>query len=392
MTEGWLWTGQYPEAQRILEHGNNQSMELDENLIDAHWTKDNNGRPQFFIINEAIISKLCILGEECEPCFEGAQITKVQFSFEDGFKETLFSMMNELKEMLNEGGTPVFTTYAVEIGDALWSALYDYLIATHPHSENEWSSQYRIEGIYEEGDQKFTILRDNSTGEYFRLNFTISEEGYDFGGELIAVEKEFVPVEEAPQFSLEDYDAFVAQYAESKKSTEEPEEMCPECGKPLAECECKPEGKKNEYILEEIVEYMELSEKFTELENQYRDLENAHNELTSAKEALEAEIKELKEFKLVVERKEKQAMIDDEAFAGLSAVDKEDVITNIDSYSLDDIEAKLSVLCKRNGISFGKEVDTSPAAPSVYHLGTLPADDDTIPAWVKAVLDKQKTM
>ena len=57
MTEGWLWTGQYPETKRILERGNNHSMELDENLIDAEWTKDSNGEPQFFIINEAIISK-----------------------------------------------------------------------------------------------------------------------------------------------------------------------------------------------------------------------------------------------------------------------------------------------------------------------------------------------
>ncbi len=59
-------------------------MELDEKLIDAHWTKDANGKPQFFIINEAIISKLCILGENCEPCFEGAQITK--FSLDENFK------------------------------------------------------------------------------------------------------------------------------------------------------------------------------------------------------------------------------------------------------------------------------------------------------------------
>ena len=34
MTEGWLWTSQYPECQRIIEHGNNQSMELDENTLD----------------------------------------------------------------------------------------------------------------------------------------------------------------------------------------------------------------------------------------------------------------------------------------------------------------------------------------------------------------------
>ena len=87
VTEGWLWTGQYPECQRILTEGNNHSMELDEKIIDAHWTKDENGKKQFFIINEGIISKLCILGEDTEPCFEGSQITKVQFSFEDGFKQ-----------------------------------------------------------------------------------------------------------------------------------------------------------------------------------------------------------------------------------------------------------------------------------------------------------------
>jgi hypothetical protein len=72
MTEGYLWTGQYPECSRIITQGNNQSMELDEKIIDARWTKDENGNKQFFIINEGIISKLCILGEDYEPCFEGA--------------------------------------------------------------------------------------------------------------------------------------------------------------------------------------------------------------------------------------------------------------------------------------------------------------------------------
>ena len=54
------------------------------------------------IINEAIISKLCVLGEECEPCFEGSDIRSpsIYFSFDDGFKETMFSMMKELKELL----------------------------------------------------------------------------------------------------------------------------------------------------------------------------------------------------------------------------------------------------------------------------------------------------
>ena len=75
MTEGYLWTGQYPECQRIIDKGNNQSMELDEETLDGSWTKRKNEKFEFFIINEAIISKLCVLGENNEPCFEGSQIT-----------------------------------------------------------------------------------------------------------------------------------------------------------------------------------------------------------------------------------------------------------------------------------------------------------------------------
>ncbi|MBQ9657354.1 MAG: hypothetical protein IJV31_01130 [Clostridia bacterium] len=47
-------------------------MELDEDTLSAFWSKDSNGRPEFFIINEALLSKLCILGDDNEPCFEGS--------------------------------------------------------------------------------------------------------------------------------------------------------------------------------------------------------------------------------------------------------------------------------------------------------------------------------
>lgn len=129
MTEGWLWTGQYPEALRILSQGNGQSMELDKNLINAWWTKDGNGKPMFFIINEAVMSKLCILGQDNEPCFEGASITSVQFSLTKDFNYQLQKMKDQLTELLNnKGGAQVFTTYAVTVGDSLWTALYSHLM------------------------------------------------------------------------------------------------------------------------------------------------------------------------------------------------------------------------------------------------------------------------
>ena len=96
VTEGYLWTGQYPECQRIIDNGNNQSMELDNNSLDGTWTNFNNGKPKLFIINEAIVSKLCILGENCEPCFEGSNITPTHFSFDNGFNK--FIVIHDEKE------------------------------------------------------------------------------------------------------------------------------------------------------------------------------------------------------------------------------------------------------------------------------------------------------
>jgi hypothetical protein len=37
-----LWTGQYPEAKRVIERGNNQSMEFDEDHFSGDWTKPDN--------------------------------------------------------------------------------------------------------------------------------------------------------------------------------------------------------------------------------------------------------------------------------------------------------------------------------------------------------------
>ena len=393
-------------------------MELSEKYLDATWTKDDNGKPQFFIINEAIISKLCILGEDCEPCFEGSQITKVQFSFEDSFKDQLFSMMNELKELLKEGGAEkVFTRYAVEIGDGLWNALYSHLEKTYPDAKNCYCSIYRIEGIFEEKGQKFAVIQSRTDMKYYRLNFAIAEDtGFVPSETLIEVTKSYTPAEE-PQFALEAVNEFETEYAKNKKEEEdktdkdvdsnsennsegeeencpkcgkpqsececEAEEKCPECGKPQAECECEEEGK-SKYNLEEVVEY-------TELKAQYEELQTKYSALEIECENLKAEISPLKEFKLVAEKKEKQAMIDQ--FYMLSDEDKADVVANIDTYSLDDIEAKLSIICVRNKVSFDLDENKNSGDPTVYNLNNGDSNDDAaVPAWVKSLRNTAKTM
>ena len=388
MTEGWLWTGQYPECKRIVDKGNNQSMELDEDTLDAAWTKNDNGKPQFFIINEAIISKLCTLGVENEPCFEGSNITAptIQFAFEDGFKEQLFSMINELNNLLNKGGEKVFTRYSVEVGDALWDALYSHVEGT-----------YGIESVCEEGEQKFAVLTADE--KYYRLDFSVSEIGTVTYGEIVPLE-DYTPAEE-PQFSAES----VAEYAskrKKKKEDEEEEEKKKDDGeepKKDSDSEKKPpfekkkendsdddddeddeekkkkkKGKKDKYNLEEIQEYVELSAQYSALETNYA---NAQSKISD----LEAQINELTEFKKGIEKKDKEAMI--AKFYMLSDEDKKDVVANIDTYSLDDIEAKLSIICVRNKVSFNLDEDKR-EDPTTYNLGGE-GNDDGVPAWIKAM-------
>lgn len=329
MTEGWLWTGQYPECQRILDKGNNQSMELDEQLINAHWTKDKNGKPQFFIINEAIISKLCILGEDCEPCFEGAQISKVQFSFEDDFKAQLFSMMNEIKNILNEGGASNMEEETVVVTEE------PVVDATLPVEE--------------------PVVENPVT------------------------EEEVPPVvEEEPAVE------YKADDDKKEDDKEGKEEKCPECGKPKDECTCE-EDKKAQYNLDEIPEYVELANKYSVLEGNY-------NTVVAEKEAMNSELAELRIFKANAERKDKEAMINQ--FYMLSDEDKADVVANIDTYSLDDIEAKLSIICVRNKVSFDLEEDNQDngADPVTYNLTGDMIEDTSVPAWVKAAMAVAKDM
>lgn len=110
MTEGYLWTAAYPEVTKAIEGGKGQSMELDPETLEGRWATDNNEGIEFFIINEATITKLCILGDDVEPCFEGAAVTSPEvsknFSLGEDFAKTLFSMMEELKNALqNKGGS-----------------------------------------------------------------------------------------------------------------------------------------------------------------------------------------------------------------------------------------------------------------------------------------------
>jgi hypothetical protein len=77
-------------------------------------------------------------------------------------------------------------------------------------------------------------------------------------------------------------------------------------------------------------------------------------------------------------------------FCMLSEEDKQDVVDNIDKYSVEDIENKLSVICFRKKINFSLN-DSNPNTTvniDAFSMTEPQATSD----WVKAVVDTQKEM
>lgn len=386
--EVYIWTTAYPESQRVFDKGNNQSMELNNDSIGGAWTKRANSQHEIFIINEALIEKLCILGEDFEPCFEGASVQAqfaLQFNKEiEQLKTSLFSLMNEVKDALNdEGGAKMeFTTYMVEIGDALWCAIYNYLETTYPR-ENDCGSIYGLRGIYEEGAQKFAILQSRGENKLFRMDFSWTESGLEVTDTMREVVVEYVPVD-SYAFSMEDNDNYAKNNEKEEDNSDKEDNPDSDNDTEENEEEDDPEDEdddeKKSYSLDEIPEYVELNEKYSAIVEERDRLNQQISDLT-------AQLESLKEFKLKAERVEKEAKIAE--FFMLSDDDKAEVINNIDNYSVEEIEAKLSVICFHNKVSFAdpseeEEKDGNNPIPTNFSLQGL-EDNDSAPEWVKAV-------
>lgn len=82
-------------------------------------------------------------------------------------------------------------------------------------------------------------------------------------------------------------------------------------------------------------------------------------------------------------------MID--SFFMLNDEDKKDVVEHIDTYSLDDIEAKLSIICVRNKVDFNLDKDEKDDQPKGLFNLENPADDN-VPEWIKAVRETAKKL
>ena len=360
MTEGYLWTGQFEECQRVLENSNPQSMELDEKTLKGYWSTDNNKGVDFFIINDAVFSKLCILGDDVEPCFEGANVSapnlSSQFSKDDEFAKSLFTMMSELKFALNnsEGGKPMHNEIQNELDNNVASTSF----------ENQDNVEAPVTQFDESGEAGAGDSSDSQASAEDGVPEASTEEGE--AAVLTAseppVNDEEKALEDDTEVSLKKKPEEFAKEKdkEEKSETEKSEDNTEDEDKKDFACK-EDEDKKDKFSLEQQLE---------ELQTQFA--------------ALQAENAELLAFKQKVEEKEKDELI--ASFYMLSDEDKKDVIDNKANYSLKEIKAELSMICVDKKVNFNLENAASvEEAPVTFNLNSHQAD--TLPAWLKAVED-----
>lgn len=121
------------------------------------------------------------------------------------------------------------------------------------------------------------------------------------------------------------------------------------------------------------------------------DYEQKYNDLESKYALVIEELNELRSFKARIENEQKDELIG--KFYMLTDEDKADVIANKAKYSLDEIEARLSVICFRKKVNF--DLDTSDKNEdntednveiTTYNLSE---DECAMPAWIKEALARQ---
>ena len=331
MTTGYLWTGQYEECKSVVEGGKPQSMELDEESLEGHWSTNSKTGMDFFIINDAIFSKLCILGEDVEPCFEGSSITAPEVSktftkMDDNFKKTLYAMMQDLKFAL-EGGQKMIIDEAETKVTKTEDIETEATVEEETTLETEESSEDK-----DTEDQSVLAENDNSIEDQSsQENFTKADDKDE--------EEESKDANDSKKDS------------ESEEDDEDKEYKCGGSDK-----------KEKSYSL--------LETELAETKAAYADLEQKYQVLV--------------EFKKQIDNEKKDALIN--SFYMLSDEDKADVIENKSNYSLDEIESKLSVICVRKRVNFDLE-DTSKKEEVVENVTTYNMNDvePTTPAWIAAI-------
>lgn len=305
-----LYTGLYEEASEIT--GKAQSMELYAPSIKGEF-KYIEGK-KVFVYTDACFLGLQVLGDEVEPCFEGASFYSLYTSLKQMVETFEKYNLSHLKDDKREENMVL----NFKLSDRQKHSMLFDLLNPNFNEEGEWIIEYTICDVYDE----YAIVYNYEDQSYERVYYTKNDEN-----DSLVIDSKIkvfiVDVTEEEKKTLETVQALNGgTYEKLDETFAKVEEL---------------EREKSEFstkIEEQETAMATLTTEKENFENQFNDAQNTISSLTE-------EINGLKEYKLAQENNEKEVVIDK-----YSARLDEEIIKKyskkLSEYSVSDLEKELA--------------------------------------------------
>ena len=319
-TDVYLFTGLYKqEAFDIVQKS--QSMELYADSIEGEWQYI--GGKRYYVFTHGRFLGLQALGDDYEPCFEGAAF----YTFVDSVK----NLMTDLQ------GTDVFQKQNLEgekhmnfkLSDnqkynMLWTLLNDRF-----NEENEYIMDYAICEVYDE----YALVFKFETGEYNRVYYTKNDET-----DSLAIDKMevcyIIDVNETEKHALD------VLHAMNNDTYERIDEVVNDLNTQVEEFTTQV-GELNSKIEENDTTIATLQQDNEKLQSELEEVNSNYTTSLDTIEGLNSQIEELNSFKADVELHEKEAVV-----AKYSALLDEDELNGfkdrLGEYTKEDLDKELA--------------------------------------------------
>lgn len=351
----YLFTALYGEAMMIPDKG--QSMELYRPALVGEWRiSPQDGKPYFHFESGCLLG-LQVLGDDVEPCFEGAQF----FSLYKDAKELLNYIKNFSKK--EEEGKMEITKDLFRLSD---NEKADLIFSTlNPNYESDYEIKYHLCEVYDD----YAICFNTDTRKYERVYYTKSEDSVTIGD---SVEVYIMDVTETEKAALEAMKAVGGTYELINEKISEMTSTIESLEKEKAEFSATIKAKEatiaeyeaaKQATAEKIVEYeTSISEKDTtiaEYTTRIETLESEKTVLESEKADIKSECDSLAEFKKTIETEKKETILT-EFSSHLNDEQIQSFKDSFDKYSVEDFEKEVCTTAYKSDSTMFSKKSTEP--------------------------------
>ena len=339
-TDVLIFTALYEEAKEIV--GKSQSMELYAPSLKYHEAIVHGRR--YVVFDEGCFLGLQVLGDNVEPCFEGASFYTLQ--------STIEYAINQIK---NYGGTKMpkinFKLSDDQKFQAIWALLNPEFT-----EEGNWTVTYGISAVYDD----YALVMNYETGEFNRAYYNKNDENDMIElGDVVkcfvvdVTENEMNTINTLRALNGDTYELVSEELTNAKENFEKVSEF----------------SAKIEELTNSVSTLETERDNSVEQINEYTaQIESANNTINSLNE----EINSLREFKLAVETQQKEAVIN-EYSEQLSEEILNGYRENFDNYTAEELDMRLAYELKKNNPSIFTKTGDEGIAPKDTQVNGLTA-------------------